>query len=147
MCVCVAGGELHSSREWEEPRDPGQGAELWHHQPSEGEDPGRHLQKCATLASPKSSRHGPRFELLFFLYKQFTGAINSIKTTAWEIYLDGDVLWSVRPRGNAQCPVNLREKGSGGGCVMSDVSWCSWLCQSNSSLALLYPRWFHGHEM
>lgn len=70
--LCHVGGELHASRQWEEPRGAGEGAELWHNQPGEGEDLGRHLQECSLFAQTKSFWHGPgydkRYAILRCLY-------------------------------------------------------------------------------
>lgn len=65
--VSATGGELHTPREWEEPRDPGEGAELWHHQPGEREDTGCHLQERPIFTSPKGLWHGPGYESLLSL--------------------------------------------------------------------------------
>lgn len=67
--LCLLGGELHASRQWEEPRGAGEGAELWHNQPGEGEDLGRHLQECSLFAPTKSFWHGPGYDKHYAIFR------------------------------------------------------------------------------
>lgn len=67
--LCHVGGELHASRQWEEPRGAGEGAELWHNQPGEGEDIGRHLQECSLFAQTKSFWHGPGYDKHYAIFR------------------------------------------------------------------------------
>lgn len=53
--------ELCEPGQWEQPRDPCQGAQLWHHHTGEGEDPGRGVQEYALLAATTGCRHGSRW--------------------------------------------------------------------------------------
>lgn len=50
--------ELCEPGQWEQPRDPCQSAQLWHHHTSEGEDPGRGVQEYALLTATTGCRHG-----------------------------------------------------------------------------------------
>lgn len=56
--------ELCEPRQWEQPRNPCQGAQLWHRYPGKGEDPGCSVQEHAILTETTSYRHGPRWGLV-----------------------------------------------------------------------------------
>lgn len=55
--------ELREPRQWEQPRNLCQGAQLWHHYPGKGEDPGCSVQEHAILTATTSCRHGSRWDL------------------------------------------------------------------------------------
>lgn len=51
--------ELREPGQREQPRDPCQGAQLWHHHAGQGEDPGCRVQEHALLVAAAGCRHGP----------------------------------------------------------------------------------------
>lgn len=53
--------ELCEPRQREQPRNPCQGAQLWHHHPGKGEDPGRGVQEHALLTATTGCGHGSRW--------------------------------------------------------------------------------------
>lgn len=53
--------ELCEPRQRKQSGDPGQGAELRHHHPGEGEDPRRRLQEHALLSAAACCGHGPGY--------------------------------------------------------------------------------------
>lgn len=96
-CILTTGGELHPPREWEKSRDPGEGAELWYHQPGEGEDPGRHLQERPTLPPPKSFRHGPGYKSLSchtkIMWKKWASLLTGTFLFTFHVFLHVFACW------------------------------------------------------